>query len=122
MEGDAEVMRKGCTGLVQLGLAKRLEGNPDPPVNRGELCPRGHAALQALYHPDRVADPLKRRGSRGSADFQAISWDDALAELASHLSELQSSRAPASLALLTRPLRGQRLELIERFLKAFGAP
>jgi anaerobic selenocysteine-containing dehydrogenase len=122
MEGDAEVMRKGRTGLVKMGLAKKLEGNPDHPVNRGKLCPRGHAALQALYHPDRVADPLKRRGSRGSADFQAISWDDALAELASHLSELQSSRAPASLALLTRPLRGQRLELIERFLKAFGAP
>ena len=122
MEGDAEVVRKGRTGLVKMGLAKKLEGNPDHPVNRGKLCPRGQAALQALYHPDRLAHPLKRRGSRASADFQEISWEAALAELASHLSELQSSRNPASLAFLTRPLHGQRRELIERFLRAFGAP
>src|SRR5690349_11295498 len=80
MEGDAEVVRKGRTGLVKMGLAKKLEGNPDHPVNRGKLCPRGQAALQALYHPDRLAHPL------------------------------------------TRPLHGQRRELIERFLRAFGAP
>ena len=122
MEGDAEVMRKGRAGLVKMGLAKKLEGNPDHPVNRGKLCPRGQAALQVLYHPDRLAHPLKRRGARGAADFQEISWDDALAELASHLSELQSSGSAASLTFLTRPLRGQRRELIERFLKAFGAP
>jgi menaquinone reductase, molybdopterin-binding-like subunit len=120
MEGDAEVVRKGRTGLVKMSLAKKLEGSPDHPVNRGKLCPRGQAALQVLYHPDRITHPLKRRGARNSGDFQEVTWDDALAELASHLSELRSSRNPSSLAFLTRPLRGQRRELIERFLKAFG--
>jgi anaerobic selenocysteine-containing dehydrogenase len=62
MEGDAEVVRNGRTGIVKMGLAKKLEGNPDHPVNRGKLCARGHAALQVLYHPDRIATPLKRRG------------------------------------------------------------
>jgi anaerobic selenocysteine-containing dehydrogenase len=122
MEGDAEIVRNGRTGLVKMGLAKKLEGNPDHPVSRGKLCARGHAALQVLYHPDRLAHPLKRRGPRGSADFQEVSWDDALAELTSHLAELRSSGDAASLAFLTRPLRGQRRELLERFLKAFGAP
>ena len=122
MEGDAEVLRNGRTGLIKMGLAKKLEGNPDHPVNRGKLCARGHAALQVLYHPDRIANPLKRRGSRGSGEFQEISWDDALAELTSHLSEVRSSGDAASLAFLARPLRGQRRELIERFVKAFGAP
>jgi anaerobic selenocysteine-containing dehydrogenase len=122
MEGDAEVVRKGRTGLVKMGLAKKLEGNPDHPISRGKLCARGHAALQVLYHPDRLSGPLKRRGPRGSADFQEVSWDGALAELNSHLSELRSSGDAASLAFLTRPLRGQCRELIERFLKAFGAP
>ena len=121
MEGDAEVVRKGRTGVVKMGLAKKLEGNPDHPVNRGKLCARGHAALQVLYHPDRLANPLKRRGQRGSADFQEVSWDAALAELTSHLTDLRSSGSAASLTFLTRPLRGQRRELIERFLKAFGA-
>src|SRR5437588_9816977 len=121
MEGDAEIVGNGRTGLIKMGLAKKLEGNPDHPINRGKLCARGHAALQVLYHPDRIATPLKRRGARGSAEFQEVSWDDALAELTSHLADLRSSGNAASLAFLTKPLRGQRRELIERFLKAFGA-
>lgn len=121
MQGDAEVVRNGQTGVVKMGLAKKLEGNPDHPVNRGKLCPRGQAGLQVLYHPDRLANPLKLRGARGSGDFQEITWDQALTELTSHLSDIHSGSA-ASLAFLTRPLRGQRRELIERFLKAFGAP
>src|ERR1700680_2669245 len=68
MEGDAEVVRKGRTGLVKMGLAKKLEGNPDHPISRGKLCARGHAALQVLYHPDRLTGPLKRRGSQGSGE------------------------------------------------------
>lgn len=122
MEGDAEVVRKGRTGLIKMGLAKKVEGNPDHPISRGKLCPRGHAVLQALYHPDRLANPLKRRGPRGSGDFEEVTWDDVLSELTSHLTELRSSGNAASLAFLTRPLRGQRRELIERFLRAFGAP
>jgi anaerobic selenocysteine-containing dehydrogenase len=121
MEGDAEVVRNGRAGVVKMGLAKKLEGNPDHPISRGKLCARGHAALQVLYHPDRLTNPLKRRGARGSVDFQEISWDDAIAELVSHLTDLRSSGNAASLEFLTRPLRGQRRELIERFLKAFGA-
>ena len=121
MQGDAEVVRNGRTGVVKMGLAKKLEGNPEHPVNRGKLCPRGQAGLQVLYHPDRLANPLKLRGARGSGDFQEITWDAALTELTSHLSEIHSGGA-SSLAFLTRPLRGQRRELIERFLKAFGAP
>jgi menaquinone reductase, molybdopterin-binding-like subunit len=122
MQGDAEVVRHGQNGLIKMGLAKKLEGNPQHPVNRGKLCARGQAGLQVLYHPDRVTHPIKRTGPRGSGEFQEITWDDALKELAAHLTALQSSNSTKSLALLARPLRGQRHELIERFLKAFGAP
>ncbi len=122
MEGDAEVVRNGRTGLIKMGLAKKIEGNPQHPISRGKLCARGHAALQALYHPDRLAGPLKRRGQRGEGRFQAISWDDALAELTTQFKELGSPGNAASLALIARPLRGQRRELIERFVKSFGAP
>lgn len=122
MEGQAEVVRNGQTGLIKMGLAKKLEGNPQHPVNRGKLCPRGQAGLQVVYHPDRLRNPMKRRGPRGSGQFEAVSWDDALQELGGQLSALRASGDAASLAFLSRPMRGQRRELLERFLRAFGAP
>jgi anaerobic selenocysteine-containing dehydrogenase len=122
MQGEAEVVRRGQQGLIKMGLAKKLEGNPQHPVNRGKLCARGQAGLQVLYHPDRITHPIKRTGARGSGEFQEISWDQALKELAAHLAALQASNATNSLAFLGRPLHGQRRELIERFLKAYGAP
>jgi anaerobic selenocysteine-containing dehydrogenase len=122
MQGEAEVVHNGQRGLMQMGLAKKLEGNPNHPVNRGKLCARGQAGLQVLYHPDRLRSPLKRTGARGSGQFQEVTWDAAMAELLAHLSELRSSNEAASLAFLSRPLRGQRRELVERFLNAFGAP
>jgi anaerobic selenocysteine-containing dehydrogenase len=122
MQGEAEVVRRGQHGLIKMGLAKKLEGNPQHPVNRGKLCARGQAGLQVLYHPDRITHPIKRTGARGSGEFQEISWDEALKELTAHLTALQSSNATNSLAFLARPQHGQRHELIERFLKAYGAP
>jgi anaerobic selenocysteine-containing dehydrogenase len=122
MQGEAEVVRRGQQGLIKMGLAKKLEGNPQHPINRGKLCARGQAGLQVLYHPDRITHPIKRTGARGSGEFQEISWDDALKELAAHLTTLQTSNSANALAFLARPLHGQRHELVERFLKAYGAP
>jgi menaquinone reductase, molybdopterin-binding-like subunit len=122
MQGDAEVVRNGQRGLIKMGLAKKLEGNPQNPVNAGKLCARGQAGLQVLYNPDRITHPIKRTGARGTGAFQEITWDDALKELASRLATLQSSKSANALAFLARPLPGQRRVLIEQFLKAYGAP
>lgn len=122
MEGEAEVVRKGQTGLIKMGLAKKLEGNPHHPISQGKLCPRGQAGLQVTFHPDRLRHPLKRSGPRGSGQFTEVSWDDAIKELVSRLTALRAHGEASSLAFLTRPVRGQRARLTERFLKAFGAP
>ena len=103
MQGEAEVVRHGQQGLIKMGLAKKLEGNPQHPVNQGKLCARGQAGLQVLYHPDRITHPIKRSGARGSGDFQPISWDDALKELASYLTALQASNPTTAVAFLSRP-------------------
>jgi anaerobic selenocysteine-containing dehydrogenase len=121
MEGSAEVVRNGKTGIIKMGLAKKLEGNPEHPLNRGTLCARGQAGLQVVYHPDRLRAPMKKQGSRNSGQFQPISWDDAMKEMTAKLAALRPAGA-ASLAFLSRPLPGQRRELVARFLKAFGAP
>jgi len=122
MEGDAEVVRNGQTGLMRMGLAKKLEGNPAHPISQGALCARGQAAIQITYHPDRLTHPLKRTGPRGSGQFQAVTWDEAIAQLVSQLDTLITANNQRGLAFLKSPGASQRNDLIAEFLKRFGAP
>ncbi len=119
MQGDAEVVRKGQLGILKMGLAKKLEGNPAHPINQGKLCPRGQAGLQVTYHPDRIKGPMARSGARGSGQFKQISWDDAMKQLVSRLSDLNAKKEQSRLAFLTSPLRGQRQNIVRRFSQAF---
>lgn len=121
MEGDAEVFRNGQPGVIRMGLAKKLEGNPEDAIGQGKLCSRGQAAIQMAYHPDRLANPRQRTGGRGSGQFADVSWDAALAELTGQLDALVAANDQASLALLTRPRRGRRLALLAQWLQRFGA-
>ena len=117
-----EVVRNNQTGLIKMGLAKKLEGNPAHPVSQGKLCARGQAALQVTYHPDRIGIPMKRTGERGSGQYKAVTWDEALAELKSKLDDLATAGDQKSLGFLSRPLRGQRQALVSQFMSGFGAP
>jgi menaquinone reductase, molybdopterin-binding-like subunit len=118
MQGDAEVVRNDQRGVITMSLAKKLEGNASHPVNQGKLCPRGQASIQITYHPDRLTQPLKRRGARGAGDYEPIAWDAAIAELVSKL-----DAAGGSLAALTRPGSSARNDLVALFVeKAGGQP
>jgi menaquinone reductase, molybdopterin-binding-like subunit len=119
MPGEAEVVRNGQLGLLKMGLAKKLEGNPAHPINQGKLCPRGQAGLQVTYHPDRIKGPLVRNGRRGSGQFREVSWDDAIKKLVSQLSALRASSPEGGLAFVTAPLRGQRKTIIDAFTVSF---
>jgi menaquinone reductase, molybdopterin-binding-like subunit len=122
MEAEADVVRNGQQGVVKIGAAKKLEGQPDHPINHGGLCPRGQAAIQITYHPDRLTQPWKRTGARFSGEMTAVSWDDAIVELLARLDALVTANEQAQLAILTRPGRSRRLELFAEFAKRFGAP
>src|SRR5688572_4881612 len=122
MEGDAEVFRNGQAGVIRMGLAKKLEGNPEDPISQGKLCARGQAAIQVTYHPDRLDKPRKRSGERGSGQYADISWDEAIKELTGQLDALVAANDQKSLALLTKPRHGRRLELIAQLLQRYGAP
>lgn len=121
VEGEAEVFRNGQPGLIRMGLVKKLEGNPEDPISQGKLCARGQAAIQVTYHPDRLDKPRKRSGERGSGRYTDISWDEAIKELVGQLDALAAANDQASLAFLTRPRRGRRLELIAQLLQRYGA-
>ena len=114
----------GCGILVRIseGRAKKVEGNPEHPVNRGRLCARGQAILQELYHPDRVQQPLKRSGPRGSGEFTKISWAEGLDLLTTRFKDLQRKQATNSLAMLTPQLSGSLAALVSEFMRSFGSP
>jgi anaerobic selenocysteine-containing dehydrogenase len=122
MDADVETVRNGQAGVVRMMVAKKLEGQASHPINRGGLCARGQAAIQTTYHPDRVAQPLKREGARGSGQFKPVSWDEAIGELVAALDALARSNDQKSLAFLTRPRCSRRLELAAEFVRRFGAP
>ncbi|HEY3490086.1 MAG TPA: molybdopterin-dependent oxidoreductase [Candidatus Deferrimicrobiaceae bacterium] len=113
----------GCGIVVRIseGRAKKIEGNPNHPVNRGKLCARGQAALQALYHPERLRQPMRRTGARGSGAFTPVSWKEALGILMGELKTVHAE-APESLLMLSGPMRGHRNVVAARFMKAFGSP
>jgi formate dehydrogenase major subunit len=57
-----------------------VEGDPDHPTNRGTLCPKGSSLEQDMLNPRRLTKPQVRRP--GATEWQDISWDDALNEIA----------------------------------------
>ena len=57
-----------------------IEGDPDHPVNRGTLCPKGAALIDFIHSPSRLKAPEYR--APGSDRWQRISWEDALDRIA----------------------------------------
>ena len=57
-----------------------IEGDPDHPVNRGTLCPKGSALLDVVHAPTRLKAPRYR--APGSSDFKEVTWDFALGRIA----------------------------------------
>jgi formate dehydrogenase major subunit len=62
-----------------------IEGDPDHPVNRGTLCPKGAALIDFVHSPSRLQYPEYR--APGSDRWQRISWDDALDRVARLMKE-----------------------------------
>jgi menaquinone reductase, molybdopterin-binding-like subunit len=114
----------GCGLRVRVvdGRAVKVEGNAEAPVNRGGLCARGQAGLEILYHPDRIRSPMRRVGGRGEKHWQAISWDEAIAQLSTELGKLRAAGEPQSLVLLDGEHVGTTHALWARFLEVFGSP
>jgi formate dehydrogenase major subunit len=57
-----------------------VEGDPDHPINRGTLCPKGASLEQDILNERRLLKPQVRRP--GATDWEDISWNDALSEIA----------------------------------------
>lgn len=62
-----------------------IEGDPDHPVNRGTLCPKGASLVDFVHSPSRLKYPEYR--APGSDKWQRISWEDALGRIAKLLKQ-----------------------------------
>ena len=60
-----------------------IEGDPDHPINRGTLCPKGASLNQEVLNPRRLTKPQVRRP--GKTEWEDISWDKAIDEIARHV-------------------------------------
>jgi anaerobic selenocysteine-containing dehydrogenase len=103
--GDGLIVR------VMQGRAKKIAGNSDFPVNMGKHSVREDAALQMLYHPDRLAGPLSRRTHGGL--LAQTTWTQAQSILATAL-------GTSRITVVTNPLRGHLGWVARRFAEVKG--
>jgi menaquinone reductase, molybdopterin-binding-like subunit len=90
------------------GRAKKIEGNPDFPLNVGKTGPRAQAIVQEVYHPDRIEYPRRRNGNT----FERITWDQAIAELAGLI---QNANSPV---FATEAVSGALGHVVNQFVEA----
>lgn len=62
-----------------------VEGDPDHPVSRGSLCPKGAGLLDYVKSDSRLRYPMVREA--GSAEWKRIGWDEALDRIARHMKD-----------------------------------
>ncbi|TAF79805.1 MAG: molybdopterin oxidoreductase family protein, partial [Curvibacter sp.] len=87
-----------CSMLVtvQNGVAIKVQGNPEHPATNGALCTKVSRYTERTYHPERLLHPLKRVGPKGSGQFERVSWDEALKDIAHKLQTI-AARDPQAI-------------------------
>jgi len=109
----------GVLAHVKDGRVTKIVGNPDHPLSRGHLCPRGTGGTGLLYDPDRLKKPLMRVGKRGEQVFQEVSWEKALDEIAARMLKIREKYGPESIALFSHGYGGS---WFKHLMKAYGSP
>src|SRR5512143_4310446 len=79
---------------VRDGVLWKIEGNPEDPLSRGRLCPRGTGGVGAHFDPDRLQAPLLRQSVRGEERFAAVTWDEALGYVADKMQKIKARYGP----------------------------
>ncbi len=80
--------------IVQDGVIRKLNPNPENPKSRGMLCARGNAGMLQVYDPDRLKKPLIRAGNRGEGKWREVSWDEAFDFAAGKLAAIKEKYGP----------------------------
>jgi anaerobic selenocysteine-containing dehydrogenase len=81
---------------VENGVAVRVQGNSDHRHTDGALCTKVSRYTERTYHPERLVQPLRRSGPKGSGRFEPVDWDTALDDIAARLTAI-AARAPQAI-------------------------
>jgi anaerobic selenocysteine-containing dehydrogenase len=81
---------------VQDGVAVKVHGNPTHAHTHGTLCAKVAKYTERTYHPERILYPLKRVGPKGAGQFERVSWDAALTNIAARLKTI-AARDPQAI-------------------------
>ena len=117
-----------CATLVRVvdGRAVKITGNTLSKVSEGETCPRAHVGLQVLYDPERITTPLRRtnpaRGKGIDPGWEAISWGEALDEVAGRLKSLRDGGEPHRLLILNGLNPTSDEDITRYFARSYGTP
>jgi anaerobic selenocysteine-containing dehydrogenase len=68
--------------LLDANTIGRVRGSKENSYTLGVICEKVARYAERIHHPDRVLYPLKRKGPKGSGEWQRLSWEDAMAETA----------------------------------------
>jgi anaerobic dimethyl sulfoxide reductase subunit A len=108
------------------GRITRISSDPakwQPELPPLQACARGFGQIERVYHPDRLQHPLRRKGPRGSGQFERISWEEALDEVAREMLRVRECYGNAAILDASRSgslsaLHGRTAA--QRFLYMFG--
>jgi molybdopterin-containing oxidoreductase family iron-sulfur binding subunit len=108
----------GCGILAKNreGRVIKIEGNPLHPINKGKICMRGQAALQAIYNPDRIKTPLLREKD----EWKPISFSKAQA-LLKYKTHDAAQNGPDRIRMLTEVIGESLLGLFSDALNNWNA-
>ena len=114
-----------CAMRVTLrdGIAIKVSGDPDHPPTHGALCTKVSRYPERTYHAERVLRPMKRVGAKGAGQFEAVSWDEALSDIAARLKTIAAVNPeavlPYSYAGTMGLVQGESMD--RRFFHKMGA-
>ena len=111
----------GLELTVEDGKITAVRGTPDFPGSKGKLCVKGLATKEFVERPDRITQPMRRVGPRGSGQFEPISWEQALDEAGRRLLELKEKYGPQSVLFMTGYPKWYR-PWLHRLAYSFGSP
>lgn len=95
----------------------------DPRKFRANICIKAINAPEGFEHPDRVLYPLKRSGPRGSGQWERVSWDDAMSDIAARLKKVVAEHGPEAFAVSASPAVQQNDGgMGRRFMNLLGSP
>lgn len=90
LAGACNICFNGCPVKYQLqgNEVVGVLGNDEDPIFAGRICPKSQMTLQMYANDERLTQPLRRVGPRGTNRFEPVSWETALDEIAERLGKV----------------------------------